>query len=292
MPRIYGVIVSEESPAEPSSDAPDALAQFLAAVRRYPLLTAREEQTLARRIEQGDLAAKEKLITHNLKLVVSIARRYPPTASMTLLDLIQEGTLGLIRAAEKFDWRRDLKFSTYATPWISQAIQRGLASRGRTIRLPLAVEQMRRKITAVERRLAGELSRNPTAEEIAAAVGLRLARVIELYDPPAVVTSLDRSVGDDEDANLSTILAADTADIDERLYAALRRDEVRAAVATIAEPDRSVLRLRYGLDDTDPRGYAAIGRELRLHPGRVRQLEERALDRLSRRRELETLRAA
>ncbi len=271
----------------------DAMAQFLSGVSRYRLLTGPQERELAKRIEQGDLEAKEKLITHNLRLVVSIAKRYQGIANMTLLDLVQEGTLGLIRAAEKFDWRRGFKFSTYATLWVRQAIQRGLADKSRVIRLPVAVEQQERKVAAAQRRLAGELGRDPTPEEIAAATGLEPAQVIELADAPRVVTSLDRSIGGDEETTLGAIIAADAQDVGDDVHISLEREQVRMAVATIPEPARSVIRLRYGLDgDAEPQSYAAIARELKLEPYRVRRLEERALAQLARRRELEALRAA
>jgi len=271
----------------------DAMAQFLSGVSRYRLLTGREELELARRIEQGDLIAKERMITHNLRLVLSIAKRYQGASNMTLLDLVQEGTLGLIRATEKFDWRKGFKFSTYATLWIRQAIQRGLADKARVIRLPVAVEQQERKVAAAQRRLSSTLGRDPTPEEIAAATGLQPEQVIELADAPRVVTSLDRAVGDEDDTTLGAMIAADTRDIGEEVYISLEREQVRVAVATMAEPERSIIRLRYGLDeDIDPQSYAAIGRALHLGPDRVRQLEERALKQLSHRRELEALRAA
>jgi RNA polymerase primary sigma factor len=271
----------------------DAMGQFLSGVSRYRLLTGREELELARRIEQGDLDAKEKLITHNLRLVLSIARRYQGSSNMTLLDLVQEGTLGLIRATEKFDWRRGFKFSTYATLWIRQAIQRGLADKARVIRLPVAVEQQERKIAAAHRRLAGVLGRDPTVEELAEATGLEPAQVIELADAPRVVTSLDRSVGDEEDTTLGALIPADQLDIGEEVHISLEREQVRIAVATMSEPAQTIIRLRYGLDDDiEPHSYAAIGRHLNLGPERVRQLEERALKQLSHRRELEALRAA
>lgn len=271
----------------------DAMTQFLSGVSRYRLLTGPEELELGKRIEQGDLAAKEKLITHNLRLVVSIAKRYQGSTNMTLLDLVQEGTFGLIRATEKFDWRRGFKFSTYATLWIRQAIQRGLADKSRVIRLPLAIEQQERKIEAARRRLASELGRDPSLQEIATAAGLEVGQVAELADAPRVVTSLDRSIGGDDEITLGAIIAADAEDIGEDIHIGLERAQVREAVATIPEPARSVIRLRYGLDrDGESQSYAAIARELKLEPYRVRRLEERALAQLARRRELEALRAA
>jgi RNA polymerase primary sigma factor len=271
----------------------DAMAQFLSGVSRYRLLSGREERELTKRIEQGDLEAKETMITHNLRLVLSIAKRYQSEPSMTLLDLVQEGTLGLIRATEKFDWRRGFKFSTYATLWIRQAIQRGIADKARVIRLPVAVEQQERKVAAAQRKLAGTLGREPTPEEIAAATGLDRTQVIALADAPRVVTSLDRSVGDEDEMTLGAAIPADARDIGEEVNVSLEREQVRLAVELMSEPARSIIRLRYGLDDDgEPHSYAAIGRALELGPDRVRRLEERALKQLSHRRELEALRAA
>jgi RNA polymerase primary sigma factor len=233
------------------------------------------------------------MITHNLRLVLSIAKRYQGASDMTLLDLVQEGTLGLIRATEKFDWRRGFKFSTYATLWVRQAIQRGLADKARVIRLPVAVEQQERKVAAAHRRLAGALGREPTPEEIADATGLEPAQVVELANAPRVVTSLDRSIGDEDETTLGALIPSDAADIGEEVFISLERVEVRRAVATMSEPARSIIRMRYGLDeDGEGHSYAAIGRALQLGPDRVRQLEERALTQLSQRRELEALRAA
>jgi RNA polymerase primary sigma factor len=271
----------------------DAMTQFLSGVSRYKLLSGREELELAKRVEQGDLGAKEKMITHNLRLVLSIAKRYQGASNITLLDLVQEGTLGLIRATEKFDWRRGFKFSTYATLWIRQAIQRGLADKARVIRLPLAVEQQERKVAAAQRKLVGTLGREPTPEEIAAATGLGPQQVVELAEAPRVVTSLDRSVGDQDETTLGALIPADTPDVGEEVYISLEREQVRKAVNTMSEPARSIIRLRYGLDESgEPHSYAAIGRALSLGPDRVRQHEERALKLLSHRRELEALRAA
>ena len=271
----------------------DAMAQFLSGVSRYRLLTGAEELELSRRIEQGDLEAKEMLITHNLRLVVSIAKRYQGISSLTLLDLVQEGTLGLIRAAEKFDWRRGFKFSTYATLWIRQAIQRGMADRGRVIRLPAAVEQQERKIAAAQARLTRELGRDPTTEEVASATGLEPAQVLELGDAPRVVTSLDRQVREGEDTPLGAFVGAGAEDLGEEVCISFEHDQVRRAVATMTEPGRSIIRLRYGLDgDPEPQSYAAIARSLGLRPAQVRRLEEGALAQLATLREVRALRAA
>jgi RNA polymerase primary sigma factor len=271
----------------------DAMSQFLAEARRYPLLTAAEEIELAKRIERGDLGAKERLISSNLRLVVSIAKRYQVSTHMTLLDLVQEGTLGLIRAAEKFDWRRGYKFSTYATFWIREAIQRGLANKARVIRLPVALEQRERKIAVAHRNLAARLGREPTFEEVAEATGLEVAEVNQLADAPRVATSLDRPIGEEGEATLGALLPVTAPEVGEEVHVSLEREQVRRVVEQLVEPDRSVIRLRYGLDgDREPQTYAAIGSQLGLKADHVRRIEERALRQLALHRELEGLRAA
>src|ERR671919_1307510 len=174
----------------------DALQLFFNEIRRHPLLTAEEEVDIAKAIERGDLEAKERLVNSNLRLVVSIAKKYQGQ-DLSLLDLIQEGILGLIRATEKFDWRKGYKFSTYATFWIRESIQRGLANKGRTIRLPVHIGQRERKIARAQRELAVELGRVPTDEELAAAAELPVEQVQEVRSAARAVTSLDRPLGDD-----------------------------------------------------------------------------------------------
>src|SRR5438093_2212978 len=177
----------------------DALQLFLNEAGKWPLLTAEEEVELSKRIERGELEAKERMINSNLRLVVSIAKKYQGN-EMPLLDLIQEGILGLIRATEKFDWRRGYKFSTYATFWIRESIQRGLANKGRTIRLPVHIGQRERKIARAERELSAKLGRDPTDEEVAEAAELGLAEVREIQDAARAVTSLDRPIGEEDTA--------------------------------------------------------------------------------------------
>jgi RNA polymerase primary sigma factor len=271
----------------------DTMAQFLAEVRRHPLLTASEEIELAQRIERGDLEAKDKLVSSNLRLVVSVAKRYQVSRHLTLLDLVQEGILGLIRAAEKYDWRRGLKFSTYATLWIRQAIQRALDTNARVIRLPAGVAQQERKVAAARRRLVATLGHEPTLEELAGATGLRVAQITKLAAVPRVVTSLDRPVGDDAETTIGELLPSGIPEPGEEIRVSLEQEHVRRVVDQLGEPERSVIRLRFGLErDRKPSTYAAIGRELGIEPHRVRALEEKALRLLALDRELEELRAA
>ena len=271
----------------------DAMAQFLAEASRYPLLTAAEEIELAKRIERGDLEPKKRLIQSNLRLVISIAKRYRVSGQMTLLDLVQEGMLGLIRAAEKFDWRRGFKFSTYATFWIREAIQRGLDNKARVIRLPVLMGQRERKVAVAHRNLVTRLGREPTFEELAQATGLAVAEVSELEAAPRVATSLDRPVGEEEETTFGALLPATAPDVGEEVQVSLEREHVRRVVAQMGEPEQTVIRMRYGIDgDIEPETYAAIGRQLGISPDRVRGIEERALQQLAMHRELEGLRAA
>jgi RNA polymerase primary sigma factor len=268
----------------------DAMGQFLQEAARYPLLRPAEELELAKRIERGDLRAKEKLITHNLRLVVSIAKRYQSVADLTLLDLIQEGMLGLIRAAEKFDWRKGFRFSTYATLWIRQAIQRGLADHGRTIRLPVAIAQKERRVATMHRELLATLGREPTEQEIADAAEVTLEELHALAKAARVTTSLDRPVGEEGDTSLGELLADSSAQVGDEVIIGLGQEAVRRTVAELPEPERTVIRMRYGLDaDGEPHTFAAIARSLQLSSERVRAIEERALAQLALRRELQAL---
>jgi RNA polymerase primary sigma factor len=276
--------------ADLSHQTTDALSLFLHEAGRYPLLTPQEEIELAQRIERGDLAAKERMINSNLRLVVSLARKYQGVGELCLLDLIQEGILGLIRAVEKFDWRKGFRFSTYATLWIRQAIQRGLADRGRMIRLPVNVAQRERKIAKAERTLAARLGREPTLDEVAAAAELEPSAVQELRDASRVVASLDRPVGEEGDASLGDLLPSEGAPLAEEVELALREQTVRDTVAELPEREREVIRLRYGLNgDRTPQPLTQVGQQLGVSPERVRQIEERALQHLALRREMQGL---
>jgi RNA polymerase primary sigma factor len=269
----------------------DALQLLFREVRRHPLLTREEEVELAQRIERGDLEAKERLVNSNLRLVVSNARRYQ-NQGLSLLDLIQEGTLGLIRAAEKFDWRRGYKFSTYATFWIRQALQRALDSRSRTIRLPVDLAQRERKIARAERELAVELGRVPSDEEIAARAELSLEEMRRVRDAARTVTSLERPVGSEEDTELGELLPSDAELPEEEVEITLREQALRRAVDELPQPEQTVVRLRYGIDGDQPTSAAEVGRRLEMSEKQLRRVEERALARLAERREIDALREA
>ena len=267
----------------------DALQLFLNEIRRYRLLSAAEEVELAKRIEQGDLEAKERMINSNLRLVVSIAKKYQGQ-ELSLLDLIQEGIFGLIRAAEKFDWRKGYKFSTYATFWIRQAIQRGLANKARTIRIPVHIGQRERKIVRTERALIAQLGREPTDDEIAAAAELPLSQVEEVRDAARTVTSLDRPVGEYGGTALGDLLEGHSPPVDEEVELSLSEELLRRTIEELPDTERRVIHLRYGIDGEDPQPLRETGRRLGLSAERVRQLEAKALKRLALRRELEALR--
>ncbi len=274
-------------PAAVPDDTLDALQLFLRRASRYPLLTASQELELARRIERGDLDAKERLVSHNLRLVVSIARRFQGVSELALLDLVQEGVVGLIRAVEKFDWRKGFRFSTYATLWIRQAIQRGMATHGRAIRLPVNVAQRERKVSAAARRLEAELGRQASVAEIAAACGLPHAQVAELRELARSLTSLDQVVGADTDTTLGELLPSDAPQVDEQVGALLQRESVRRTVDDLPSPERDVIKLRFGLEsDGAPLAHAQIGRRLELAPAQVRAIEREALAQLATRSEL------
>jgi RNA polymerase primary sigma factor len=267
----------------------DALQLFLNEIRRYPLLTAQEEVELSKRIEQGDLAAKERMINSNLRLVVSIAKKYQGQ-ELSLLDLIQEGIFGLIRASEKFDWRKGYKFSTYATFWIRQAIQRGLANKARTIRIPVHIGQRERKIVRAERELSAKLGREPTDDEIAAQAELPIGQVEEVRDAARTVTSLDRPVGEEGDTALGDLLEGGAPPVDQEVEVSLSEELLRRTIEDLPETERHVITLRFGLTGDDPQPLRETGRRLGLSAERVRQIESRALKRLAMRRELEALR--
>ncbi len=270
----------------------DALQLFLNEMGRYPLLTAQEEVELAKRIERGDRAAKDRMINSNLRLVVSIAKRYQGHG-LSLLDLIQEGIIGLIRAVEKFDWRRGYKFSTYATWWIRQAVQRGVANKSRTIRIPVHIVEREQKIFRAERDLWAKLEREPTEQEISKATKLPLKQVREVRAAARAVASLDKPLSNDNDSSYGDLIAGESDVPAEEVEVSLAEQALHHAVGELPEREQKVIRLRYGLDsDTDPVSLEEIGRQLGITRERVRQIESRALARLAERREIEALREA
>jgi RNA polymerase primary sigma factor len=272
----------------------DAMALFLQEVRRYPLLTRAEEVELAKRIERGDLQAKARLVNSNLRLVISNARKYrgPAQHDLPLLDLIQEGILGLIRAAEKFDWRKGYKFSTYATFWIRQAIQRALDNRARTIRIPVHLGQRERRIARVSRELAAKLGRDPTDAELAEAAEISLDELAEARAAVRVVTSLDRPMGEGEETPFGALLASDDLGPEEEVDILLREDALGRALAELPEQEREVVKLRYGVGGDEPTPLVETGRRLGISQDTVRRLERKALADLASNRELDALRPA
>jgi RNA polymerase primary sigma factor len=259
--------------------------------RRWKLLTPAEEIELSKAVERGDLRAKERMINANLRLVVSNARRYQ-NQGLPMGDLVQEGMLGLIRAVEKFDWRKGFRFSTYATLWIRQAIQRGLENSGRTIRLPVHVGQRARKVARLERELTVKLGREPSEEELAEAADLPLELVIEVRKADRPLASLDQSVGEDGDTSLGSLLPSDEMLPEEQAAEAMRSETLNAAIEELPETERHVIRLRFGTDQEAPHTLTQAGRRLGITAERTRQLEEQALNRLARRPELAALREA
>ena len=290
----------QDEPAQPTRPAAnpdvavgsaDSLQLFLADVGRHKLLTAAEEVELAKAIERGDATAKRRMIESNLRLVVSIAKGYRGLG-VPFLDLIQEGTLGLNRAVEKFDWRRGFKFSTYATWWIRQSVQRAVANHARTIRVPVHVVERQQKLSRAARRLEVELGREATKDELAEATGLPMQHVDEALGAAHASVSLNQTVGADDEGELGDLFAdREAADPFDEAEESLRRQGVRKALDALPERERRILELRFGFEG-EPWTLEAIGHELDLTRERVRQLEAQALSRLSALRELSSVAAA
>jgi RNA polymerase sigma factor (sigma-70 family) len=273
--------------AEPTTDS---FQIFYNQASRYPLLTGPEEIELAKRIERGDLAAKDRLINSNLRLVIKFARRYQGHG-LSLEDLIQEAMLGLIRAAEKFDWRRGYKFSTYAVLWIKQSIQRGLDNSGRQVRIPAHVAQRERTVNRVERELRGRLDHEPSDEEVADAAKLPLDQVMAIRDLTRVTTSLDAPVGDGE-TSLGELRAESTEDVEDDVLEREQEEAVEAALATLPEQERRVVQLRFGTGGRPAFSIRDAARQLGVTQKTARELEARALERLAEVDSLDGWRAA
>ena len=278
----------EEETGEPDLDleavvpevSTDSLQLFLKDIGKVPLLTAAQEVELAKRIERGDHRAKQSMIAANLRLVVSIAKNYR-NQGLPFLDLIQEGTIGLVRAAEKFDHRRGFKFSTYATWWIRQAVARALADKSRTIRMPVHVVEKLNKIGRVERKLVGELGREPTSAEIAAELDLEVGDVEQIRRSAQAPVSLEKPVGDDEESEFGHFLADESASApDEAADTTIRKETLRQILGALSARERRVLELRYGLDGNHPRTLDEVGRTFNVTRERVRQIENHSLKKL------------
>jgi RNA polymerase primary sigma factor len=258
----------------------DALQLFFKDIGKVPLLTGAEEVALARQIEGGDLAAKQKMVESNLRLVVSIAKHYR-NQGLPFLDLIQEGTIGLVRAVEKFDYRRGFKFSTYATWWIRQAVARALADTGRTIRLPVHIVEQVNKIARADRSLSTSLGRDPSADEIADLVGIPPEKVESIKHSARSPISLEKPLGDDEGSEFGQLIADERSESPYDLaLGAITRSALYEALDALTYRERRVIELRYGLDGQHPSTLDEIGRRFNVTRERIRQIEKRSLHKL------------
>ncbi|HEY2936967.1 MAG TPA: sigma-70 family RNA polymerase sigma factor [Gaiellaceae bacterium] len=270
-------LVLDEEPREVSTDA---LQLFLKDIGKVDLLTAAQEVELAKRIERGDHGAKQAMVEANLRLVVSIAKKYR-NQGLPFLDLIQEGTIGLVRAAEKFDYRKGFKFSTYATWWIRQAVARALADKARTIRMPVHVVEKLNKIVRSERKLRAELGREPTSLEIAIDVDLSSEEVEQIRRSAQTPVSLEKPVGDEEESEFGHFLQDETMPLpDEAAEVTLRKEALQRILGTLSHRERRVLELRYGLDGQHPRTLDEVGRTFNVTRERIRQIENQSLKKL------------
>jgi RNA polymerase primary sigma factor len=268
----------------------DSLQLFLKDIGKVRLLTAQEEVELAKRIERGDLDAKQKMVESNLRLVVSIAKNYR-NQGLPFLDLIQEGTLGLVRAAEKFDYRKGFKFSTYATWWIRQAIARALADKARTIRIPVHVVEKLNKIGRAERKLVTELGREPSPEEIAAVTGIDAEEVDSIKRSSQAPVSLEKPVGDEEESEFGQFIADEKAESPfDRAADLLTKEALKEALENLSYRERRVLELRYGLGGEHPRTLDEVGRTFNVTRERIRQIENQSLKKLQQLGEAQKLR--
>ncbi|MCI5621919.1 MAG: RNA polymerase sigma factor RpoD [Lachnospiraceae bacterium] len=258
----------------------DPVRMYLKEIGKVPLLTAEEEIELAKRMELGDQEAKKRLAEANLRLVVSIAKRYVGRG-MLFLDLIQEGNLGLIKAVEKFDYRKGYKFSTYATWWIRQAITRAIADQARTIRIPVHMVETINKLIRVSRQLLQELGREPTPEEIAAEMNMPVERVREILKISQEPVSLETPIGEEEDSHLGDFIQDDNVPVPADAAAfTLLKEQLEEVLGTLTEREQKVLTLRFGLDDGRARTLEEVGKEFNVTRERIRQIEAKALRKL------------
>ncbi|HEY2072078.1 MAG TPA: sigma-70 family RNA polymerase sigma factor [Gaiellaceae bacterium] len=272
--------VEEAVKVEAREISTDSLQLFLKDIGKVDLLTAAQEVELAKRIERGDHLAKQEMIEANLRLVVSIAKRYR-NQGLPFLDLIQEGTIGLVRAAEKFDYRKGFKFSTYATWWIRQAVARALADKARTIRMPVHVVEKLNKIVRTERKLRAELCREPTPHEIAMDLDLPIDEVEQIMRSSQTPVSLEKPVGDEEESEFGHFITDENAPLpDEAADESMRKESLRKILGTLSHRERRVLELRYGLDGEHPRTLDEVGRTFNVTRERIRQIENQSLKKL------------
>ena len=258
----------------------DPVRMYLKEIGKVPLLTAEEEISLAKRMENGDESAKKRLAEANLRLVVSIAKRYVGRG-MLFLDLIQEGNLGLIKAVEKFDYRKGYKFSTYATWWIRQAITRAIADQARTIRIPVHMVETINKLIRVSRQLLQELGREPQPEEIAEEMNMSVDRVREILKISQEPVSLETPIGEEEDSHLGDFIQDDNVPVPADAAAfTLLKEQLVEVLGTLTEREQKVLRLRFGLDDGRARTLEEVGKEFNVTRERIRQIEAKALRKL------------
>jgi RNA polymerase primary sigma factor len=272
-----GIIPATEAPREVSTDA---LQLFLKDIGKVDLLTAAQEVGLAKRIERGDHSAKQEMVEANLRLVVSIAKRYR-NQGLPFLDLIQEGTIGLARAAEKFDYRMGFKFSTYATWWIRQAVGRALADTARTIRMPVHVVEKLKEIVGSERKLRAELGREPTSAEIGRDLELTTDLVEQIRRSAQTPVSLEKPVGDEDESEFGDLLTDENQELpDEVAEVTLRKEALQKILHTLPSRQRQVLELRFGLDGQQPRTLDEVGRTFNVSRERIRQIENQSLKKL------------
>ena len=270
----------QETVEQPREVSTDALQLFLKDIGKVDLLTAAQEVELAKRIERGDHSAKQEMVEANLRLVVSIAKKYR-NQGLPFLDLIQEGTIGLVRAAEKFDYRKGFKFSTYATWWIRQAVARALADKARTIRMPVHVVEKLNKIVRSERKLRAELGREPTSAEIGKDLDLSAEEVEHIRRSAQTPVSLEKPVGDDDESEFGHFITDENLPLpDEEAEITLRKETLRKILGTLSSRERQVLELRYGLDGQHPRTLDEVGRTFNVTRERIRQIENQSLKKL------------
>ncbi|HWT92719.1 MAG TPA: sigma-70 family RNA polymerase sigma factor [Solirubrobacteraceae bacterium] len=287
----------EDGPKKPAVDLTvepslDSLRLYLRSIGKVPLLTAAEEVSLAKRIERGDMDAKQHMVEANLRLVVSIAKSYLGRG-LTFLDLIQEGSLGLIRAVEKFDYRRGYKFSTYATWWIRQAVTRAIADKGRTIRIPVHMVEKLNKVVHVERQLVQSLGREPSPDEIATELECTTREVRDILRMSQQPVSLEKPIGEEEESELGDFVEDETTVSPfEQASEALRRDNVRKALAALPTREREVIEMRFGLTGGRPRTLEEVGRAFNVTRERIRQIENHTLKKLESLPEAQRLRDA